>query len=266
MWEQRIFINTVNTHPKQTSNDTDDALKEAEWIIDKAKDKSFIITKKSIKHSNWVSSIRSAENLKMIKRGYNVLPRASQTLDLEEIIHSNYLLKIDAQVKFERTGEIDSKIGRKSNYKLEKSSEINNGFINYLKQNFLSLIIDHNRPFRSDLLNTEYFKIIRKIPYYFIDSWSTKNLFKESDLPNWVKSFIETTSAFHFSQGNYSQANCIERVVEFSVIFFSKAKWSKLINELMNTENPKLTRNFKDLIIFWWEQISPRRRKESRKS
>ena len=143
-------------------------------------------------------------------------------------------------MKFERTGKIDSKIGRPSNYKLEKSSEINNGFENYLKLNLLSLIIDYNRLFRSDQLNTEYFRIIRKIPYYFIENWSTKNLFKESDLPNWVKSFIEATSAFHFSQGNYSQANCVERVVEFSVIFFSKAKWSKLISELMRTENPKL--------------------------
>ena len=148
--------------------------------------------------------------------------------------------KIATQIKFENSGKIDNKIGRPSNYKVMKSSKINNGFINYLKQKLFALITNQNKEFRSDQLNAEYFRIVKKIPYYFIENWSTKNLYKESDISNCVKSYIEAASAFHFSQRNYNKTNWVERVVEFSVIFFSKVKWSKLIYELMRTDDQDL--------------------------
>ena len=112
----------------------------------------------------------------------------------------NYSQKIDTQIRFESSGEISSKIGRPSNYKLETSAEINNGVVNYLKQKLLELITNPNKIFRSDQFYTEYFRIVRKIPYYFIENWTTKNLFKDSDISNYAKSFVEAAAAFHFSQ------------------------------------------------------------------
>ena len=171
------------------------------------------------------------------------MPNLSQTSNLYEIIKSNYLMKVSAQVRFETSREVDKRIGRPSNYKLETSSQINNGFVNYLEQKLMQLVTDYSRWFRSDQLNTEYFRIVKKIPYPFIENWSTKALYKEKDILNWVKSYIEAASAFHFSQGNYSKTNWVERVVEFSVIFFSKAKWSKLISELMSNESSKFLKH-----------------------
>ena len=149
------------------------------------------------------------------------------------------------QVWYENSGKIQSKIGRPSNCKIETSSKINNGFVIYLKQKLLELIIDQERLLRKDQLNTEYFRIVKKIPFYFIENWSTKNLYKESDISKWIISFIQATSAYYFSQNNYSIDNWLERIVEFSVIFFPKVKWAKLISELMKIDDLDLKNHLK---------------------
>ena len=237
--ESKIFINSTDTKFTETSNDQRFLLTQSKWSTENEEDKQLENLKKSIKGPNSISSIYSAEDFEKRNWNYNIIPNLSQTSNLYEIIKSNYLMKVNAQVRFETSREVDKRIGRPSNYKLETSSQINNGFVNYLEQKLMQLVTDHSRWFRSDQLNTEYFRIVKKIPYYFIENWSTKALYKETDISNWVKSYIEAASAFHFSQGNYSQTNWVERVVEFSVIFFSKAKWSKLVSELMSNESPK---------------------------
>ena len=235
--ESKISINSTDTKFTQTSNDQRFLLTQSKWSTENEADKQLENLKKSIKRPNSISSIYSVEDFEKRNLNYNILPNLFQASNLYEIIKSNYLMKVNAQVRFETSRGVDKRIGRPSNCKLETSSQINNGFVTYLEQKLMQLVTDHSRWFRRDQLNSEYFRIVKKSPYYFIENWSTKALYKETDISNWVKSYIEAASAFHFSQRNYSKINWVERVVEFSVIFFSKAKWSKLISELMSYES-----------------------------
>ena len=102
--------------------------------------------------------------------------------------------------------------------------------------------------------------MVRKIPHYFTQDFWTQIYFKNPDISKSIVGLVEAFSAYSFAQNNFEVSNIIERVVDFSVVYFSEDKWLKLINELMVTSDPKLRRVLKDKL-----RILELRRKSSTK-
>ena len=170
-----------------------------------------------------------------------VSPKQSlQYLNLVEAIQSCYLKWLKTQMQINQTGKFKKKVGRPSNYVPNKSFILKDNLNKFLRKEFENLINDNNKALRVDLLATSYFRIVKKIPYYFTRNCCTLNLFKEKNIFKWIKGYVEATSAFNFAQGNYDDCNIVKRVVEFWVIYFSEAKWNSLIKRLLVGADLKL--------------------------
>ena len=180
---------------------------------------------------------------------------------LNSIIINSFLKNIKKQNKIEKDEVTRRKIGRPSNYKNMKSSDINNWLIAIFKNKLVNLLCNKTREIRIDLFTTEYYRIIRKIPHYFVRDFWTQIYFKNPDITKSVVGLVEAFSAYSFSQNNFNVTNIIERVVDFSVIYFSEEKWVKLINELTRTSDLKLRNVLKEKL-----KILQLRRKSSTKS
>ena len=180
---------------------------------------------------------------------------------LNSIIINSFLKNIEKHNKIEKDEVTRRKIGRPSNYKSMKSSDINNWLKAIFKSKLVNLLCNKNKEIRIDLFTTEYFRIIRKIPHYFVRDFWTQIYFKNPDISKSVVGLVEAFSAYSFSQNNFDVTNIIERVVDFSVIYFSEEKWEKLINELTRTSNLKLRSILKEKL-----KILQLRRKSSTKS
>ena len=180
---------------------------------------------------------------------------------LNSIIINSFLKNIEKQNKIEKDEVTRRKIGRPSNYKSMKSSDINDWLKDIFKNKLVNLLCNKTKEIRIDLFTTEYFRIIRKIPHYFVRDFWTQIYFKNPDITKSVVGLVEAFSAYSFSQNNFDATNIIERVVDFSVIYFSEEKWVKLINELTRTSDRKLRSVFEEKL-----KILQLRRKSSTKS
>ena len=150
---------------------------------------------------------------------------------LNSIIINNFLKKVELQNKIENEERIGKKIGRPSNNKPMKSSDINKWLLDIFQKKLINLIWNKTKEVRIDLFTTEYFRIIRKIPHYFVKDFWAQIYFKNPDISKSVIGILEVFSAYSFSQNNFSSSDIVERVVDFSVVYFSEEKWIKLINE-----------------------------------
>ena len=180
---------------------------------------------------------------------------------LNSIITNSFLKKVKIQNKIENEERIGRKIGRPSNNKPMKSSDINKWLLNIFQKKLINLIWSKTKEVRIDLFTTEYFRIIRKIPHYFVKDFWTQIYFKNPDISKSVVGIIEAFSAYSFSQNNFSSSDIVERVVDFSVVYFSEEKWKKLINELIPTSDPCLRSKLKNKL-----RILQLRRKSSTKN
>ena len=180
---------------------------------------------------------------------------------LNSIITNNFLKKVEIQNKIENEERIGKKIGRPSNNKPMKSSDINKWLLDIFQKKLINLIWNKTKEVRIDLFTTEYFRIIRKIPHYFVKDFWTQIYFKNPDISKSVVGIIEAFSAYSFSQNNFSSSDIVERVVDFSVVYFSEEKWIKLINKLIPTSDPCLRSRLKDKL-----RILQLRRKSSTKN
>ena len=162
-----------------------------------------------------------------------------------EAIESCYLKWLKIQMQINQTGKFKKKVGRPSNYVPNKSVILKDNLNKFLRKEFENLINANEKGFRIDLLATSYFRIVKKIPYYFIKNCCTLNLFKEKNIFKWIKGYVEAASAFNFAQENYDDCNIVRRVVEFSVIYFSEAKCNTLIKRLLEGAESELAEHLK---------------------
>ena len=121
-----------------------------------------------------------------------------------------------------------------------KSSDIKSWLVTIFQNKLINLLCNKTKDVRIDLFTTEYFRIIRKIPHYFTQDFWTQIHFKNPDISKSVVGLVEAFSAYSFAQNNFDVSNIIERVVDFSVVYFSEDKWLNLINELMVTSDSEL--------------------------
>ena len=161
---------------------------------------------------------------------------------IDEVIERFYLDKVMKQLKIDSTGLTIRKIGRPSSWKLKKSHEISIMQIDYLKEQIQRLSLNFNKISRFDTLIVEYFRIIRKVPNFFMKNFWTQIYWKSTDITKYTIGFVEAASAYNFAQNNFSQSNTIEKVLDFSVIYFSALKWNKIIKRLLFT-SCQTTRN-----------------------
>ena len=113
-----------------------------------------------------------------------------------------------------------------------KSSELRRNILNHLIQEFINISKNKEFDFRRDATIIEFYRVIRKIPHYFIMNWSTINCFKRKQINCYVKAFVESTAAFHFWLKDFNLDRIVKNVIEFSWIYFPLSKWNNLLNKL----------------------------------
>ena len=110
------------------------------------------------------------------------LLESSTASSFEEMIITNYQSRIDAQLRFDRTGEVQKKIGRPSSCKTLQTYQLSCWFEDLVHEKMVNLLVKMNLNTRSDLLSIEIFRAIRKLPNYFVKNFSTQVIFKNSDI------------------------------------------------------------------------------------
>ena len=167
---------------------------------------------------------------------------------LNSIITKTFLERIEIQHKLDNEEEIKRTPGRPSNFKYMKSNDLKQWIFNLFAKKLFNLLFNKTKEVRIDLFTTEYFRIIRKIPHYIVQNFWTKINFRSPDLSISVVGLVEAFSAYSFAQNNFDISNIVERVVDFSLVYFSEEKCMRIINELMRTSDLKLQSILSDKI------------------
>ena len=100
---------------------------------------------------------------------------------------NNYIMKIQSQLDIDFSNTVAKKMGRPSSSKFMNSSDILFSLYKYclnidinkllraqLKEKFINLIFREYKYYRSDLFMTEYFRIVKKIPHFFVKNFVTQ--------------------------------------------------------------------------------------------
>ena len=160
-----------------------------------------------------------------------------------------YLSKVKEQNKIDNAEVIRKKNGRPSTYKHMKSSDIKIWMHDIIQNKIFNLIRNKSDKIRIDIFTTEYFRIIKKVPHYFIKNFWTQIYFNSPDLTKYAIGITEAFSAYSFSQNNFDASNIVENVIDFSVVYFSEEKWAKLIDELMKISNDRMRSHLNEKLI-----------------
>ena len=126
------------------------------------------------------------KNYEMLR--FNIdITESIQNNSLREFIQRNYIMKIQSQLGVDFSNTVAKKIGRPSSSKFMNSSDILLSLYKYylnidinkllrvqLKEKFTNLIFREYNYYRSDLFMTEYFRIVKKIPYFFVKNFVTQ--------------------------------------------------------------------------------------------
>jgi hypothetical protein len=90
---------------------------------------------------------------------------------------------------------------------------------------------------------TAYFRVIKKLPFFLIEKWSTNNLYKRNILERYILAFAEAYSAFTFAIGDIEtiKAEVIKKYIEFSVIYYPYEKCKPLIYGLLQGADDQMT-------------------------
>ena len=110
------------------------------------------------------------------------LLESSSAFSFEEMIIANYQSRIDAQLRFDKTGEVQKKLGRPSSCKTLQTYQLSCWFEDLVHEKMVNILTKMNLNTRSDLLSIELFSAIKKLPNYFVKSFSTQVIFKCSDI------------------------------------------------------------------------------------
>ena len=137
---------------------------------------------------------------------------------------STFVSKIEDQQYVNKTGVLDRKIGRPSSCKIMTSKCIFNFMKKHMKEQILNSILKSDSLMRFDILIVEYFRLIRRVPNFFTKNFATQIYLKSTDILTSTIGFIEAASAYFFCKNNFSDENIVERIVDFSVIYFSSNK------------------------------------------
>ena len=188
-------------------------------------------------HSGQESSSSKSSDNPNYYQNFTLSDNDNSGENLNSIITKFFLNKFKMQSKVDKNKIISNKTGRLSKYKHMKSCDIKKWLIDILHKKLINLLCNKTKEIRIDLFKTEYFRLMRKIPHYFTKDFWTQIHFKSSDISKSVIGLVEAFSAYSFAQNNFSVTDIVERVVDFSVVYFSEDKWIKLINELLITSD-----------------------------
>lgn len=113
----------------------------------------------------------------------------------------------------------------------------------YIRAGINKIIINSKCLKRKDLMVTAYFRVIKKLPYFLIEKWSTNNLYKRNILERYILAFAEAYSAFTFAIGDIetNKAEVIKKYIEFSVIYYPYEKCKPLIYGLLQGADDQMT-------------------------
>ena len=88
---------------------------------------------------------------------------------------------------------------------------------------------------RKDLQATAFVRAVKKLPYFLVETCSTKNLYKRCSSNQFVTAFVEAAACFDaVSNSGGERLRLIEQFVEFSVVYFSADKCRELVDRLRN--------------------------------
>lgn len=110
---------------------------------------------------------------------------------------------------------------------------------------------------RKDLIVTAYFRAIKKLPYFLVEEWCTKNLYKSSEMGHYIRAFVEASASFHcvvsgdsiIETDRVDVVQTIKDFIEFVVIYFPQEKWLDLISTLQNTvQSSEISDDWRDAL------------------
>lgn len=133
--------------------------------------------------------------------------------------------------------------GRARKHPHKSSSELLSIIKDYIRTGINKIINNSKCLKRKDLMVTAYFRVIKKLPYFLIEKWSTNNLYKRNITERYILAFAEAYSAFTFAIGDIqtNKAETIKKYIEFSVIYYPYEKWRPLIYGLLQGADEQMT-------------------------
>ena len=91
---------------------------------------------------------------------------------------------------------------------------------------------------RKDLQATAFVRAVKKLPYFLVETCSTKNLYKRCSSSQFVTAFVEAAACFDAASNNgCERLRLVEQFVEFSVVYYSADKCRELIDSLHKEVN-----------------------------
>ena len=163
--------------------------------------------------------------------------------NLSSLIVAAYDKATDRQLQVDRGTYAKSGPGRCRKNGHKTTTELQRLVRDYINDKVDAIAANPKCRRRKDLQATAFVRAVKKLPYFLVETCSTKNLYKRCSSNQFMTAFVEAAACFDAaSNSGGERLRLVEQFVEFSVVYYSADKCRELIDRLRNDVNAEFLR------------------------